>query len=100
MSKNLCACKIVLGRVIYCPTHAAAFEMKSALTEIVEAFELPDDESKSRIAALYFNETARTAKAAVAAARGGIYIRNQSLTFLDVCKRALALAEGKDSDHG
>ena len=64
MSKNLCACKIVLGRVIYCPTHAAAFEMREAL-ETVEAQLLERD------------------------GRAPSYIR-----------AALALAEGKEADHG
>lgn len=90
MSKENCGCSIaVLGdptlsldqfleaggrfKFNYCQTHAAAFEMREALREIVTAF--------------------------VEVKQVTGHPLRQTPTFLEICKRALSLAEGKEADH-
>lgn len=92
MAKENCGCWIQpegprqYREIRYCPTHAAAFEMREALKEIVTAF---DKES-----VVVFERPDALKRVTINS------IKQQGPTFLDICKRALSLAEGKEADRG
>ena len=89
MAKKNCGCHITWDRetrygIYYCSVHAAAFEMRDVLKEIVTAFD------KENVIIFKRNEIKEVQ----------LNPLRQTPAFLDICKRALSLAEGKEADHG
>lgn len=76
MSKNNCGCEIVSKNysweIAYCPTHAAAFEMREALLQLKEHLQALH---------LHFGDYGLT------------------IPLLQKAGQALVLAEGKEAEH-